>query len=292
MYKILKFNEIDYNQIKFDKPIDSSLLSPKEYKKGFNIMYINYGHNPLLIELPSVLLKTYNNDNKTLLLTLKSKENKYDDKLNNFFNELDRIIITNVSKILKSVKIKTKDLSYITILQTNDSNEKYIKLKVLNDTKLYNVNKQLVMSDKYTNMILDRTYIGSIIQIVSILFNHEVIYVNIKLHQIRASYHSPKQIILSDYSFNDSDNESQNDDNITDSYINTKQIISNETIQDNLINQNNNKINNYNNEDDDKNKDNDENEDDDDKDDDEDDKDDDEDDDEDENEIEYYNDSD
>jgi hypothetical protein len=275
MFKILKFNDIDYTKIKFDNPIDSSLLSPKEYKKGFNVIYVTYENNPILIELPSVLLKSYNNDNKTLLLTLNSKENKYDAKLNNFFNELDKTIITNVSKKLKSLKIKTKDLNYITILQTNDLNEKYIKLKVLNDTKLYNVNKQLVMSDKYTNMILDKTYIGSIIQIVSILFNHEVIFVNIKLHQIRVSYHSPKQIVLSDYSFNDSDNESYNDDNITDSYINTKQIISNDNIQDKIISKNNYEENkdNYVKDDEDDDENDDDNEDDDD-------------------EIEYYNDSD
>jgi len=272
MFKILKFNDIDYTKIKFDNPIDSSLLSPKEYKKGFSVIYINYNNNPLLIELPSVLLKSYNNDNKTLLLTLNSKENKYDTKLNDFFNELDKTIIINVSKKLKSLKIKTKDLNYITLLQTNDLNEKYIKLKVLNDTKLYNVNKQLVMSDKYTNMILDKTYVGSIIQIVSILFNHEVIFVNIKLHQIRVSYHSPKQIVLSDYSFNDSDNESHNDDNITDSYINTKQIILNENIQDNIINKNNKNDENEEDENEDDNNEDDDEEDDD--------------------EIEYYNDSD
>ena len=59
MYEIFKFNELDCTKIKFDNPIDSSLLTPKEYKKGFSIMYVNYNNNPLLIELPSLLLKSY-----------------------------------------------------------------------------------------------------------------------------------------------------------------------------------------------------------------------------------------
>jgi hypothetical protein len=248
MYKIYKFNDIDFTKINYDKPIDSSLLSPKEYKKGFSIIYVDYENNPLLIELPSLLLKLYNNDNKTLLLSLKSKENKYDNALNDFFYELDKNIITNVFKILKSQKIKTKDLNYITVLQTNDLNEKYIKLKVAHDTKLYNVNKQLVKNDTYKNIIFDKSYIGSIIQIVSILFNHEVIFVNIKLHQLRISYHSPKQILLSEYSFNDSDHELllNETDNITDSYINTNiksNKVDDETNNDKInfiINQNDN----------------------------------------------------
>jgi hypothetical protein len=263
MYKILKLNDINLNHINFDKPIDSSLLSPKEYKKGFNISYINYNDDPLLIELPSLLLKSYNNEKKTLLLTLKSKNNKYDNDLNNFFYKLDKLIISNISHILKSLKIKTKDLNYISILQSNEDDDKYIKLKISNDTKIYNINKQLIINDKNINMILDKTYIGSIIQIVSILFNHDVIFVNIKLHQIRISYHLTKKIILSNYSFNDSD-ESQNDCNITDSYIHTlhkptniynkfsnnNKNINNETdiINKNININNNNNINNDNNE--------------------------------------------
>lgn len=218
--KIFKFNQIDLENLHYDKPVDGSFVSPKEYKKGFHIVYLSYKNDkvssssnvPLLIEIPSLLLNEYDDQKHSILLPLIAKDNKHDSELNTFFANLDKTIIKDMSKILKLLKIKLSGISYNAILKFDENKSSeykngIIQLKINPTTKIYDPRREIIDLLNYSSVLTKGCYVGSIIELSSILINHEQIIVNIKLHQLRISYIVPKQIILSEYSFVDSEEE-------------------------------------------------------------------------------------
>jgi hypothetical protein len=236
MPKIFKLSDINFDDINYSKPVDGTFLKTTEYNKGYYISYISYKNEPLLIEIPSLYFPDdYKNDNE-LLLPLNSKENKYDTDLNNFFSNLDKNIIKNVSKILKTLKIKSKGMNYNAILKSVDNDDNLykngaIQIKILPETKLYDPNKQIIEKELYSSVITRGSYIGSIIQLVSIMVNHEQILVNVKVHQMRVSYVIPNNISLFEYSFLESEEEQIKND------INTLLSENNNLLEENDLNE-------------------------------------------------------
>jgi len=212
--KIFKYNEINLDNINYSKPIDASLASSNEYKKGYHIIYVSYKYEtnnvPLLIEIPSLqLTDQYNEVKKELLLPLSAKDNKHNKPLHDFFSELDKKFIKEITKILKlnkTISNKINSMSYNAVLKVSDeSDESYkngvIQLKLSDNTDVYNANKEKLSSDKYSTYMNKESYVGSIIEITSILISQEQIMITIKPHQLRVTLAIPKSVTLTEYSF-------------------------------------------------------------------------------------------
>ena len=217
---IFKYDEINLDNIIYTQPLDASLASPNNYKKGYYIIYLTYNNNPLLIEIPSLhILDDYNNSRQEILLSLSAKDSKHDEKLHSFFSLLDKKFIKDVTKILKTNKFFNgiNSMSYNAILKSLESNSLngkcLIQLKLLDTTTLYDVNKKLINKHDYKLYLNNNSYLGTIIEISSIIFNNEQILINIKTHQMKVSYFMPKKIVLTEYSFIESNNESNSESN-------------------------------------------------------------------------------
>lgn len=218
-HTIFKYTHIKPENIQYSKPIDGSFVSPQEYKKGHHIIYLSYEDKPILIQLPSLILTNrYDNEIHELLLPLRTKNNTEDKEIHTFFSELDKHILTAVSKILKSLKIKLNSLSYTAILKmVEGGDESYkngaLELKILPLTKLYNQHSDLVSVENYKNHLTHNCYIKSIIELSAIYVSHEKITVDIKLHQMKVSFNIPKPVVLTHYAFENTD---RSDDEIDD----------------------------------------------------------------------------
>ena len=223
--KIIKIDDIKFNNINFLKPITNGcdIIIPIYYKtQGEN----NYEQikTPLLMQVPSLYLNDSYKGNSTINLPLIGKNDNLTNFIRDFFNNLDNIIYNNLKKILSDIKkkglspqINFSNISYKSIVNEieGDDNQIYknglIRYKIYNSknfsTKIYDDSKQLLTENQYVNEMVKGIFIKSIIEINSLIIRDNIIHVYIKPHQLRITPEKIDPISLNYYSFIDSDNE-------------------------------------------------------------------------------------
>lgn len=234
--KILKLEQVRMNNINFSKPtkIKSDIVVPIYYKFNENKL----GKVPLLIQVPSLYLNDSNNGKDLIILPLMGKTEQSTKLIGEFFNNLDTTIISNIKKILyelkneKKYRIDFSNISYKSIVNEieGDDNEIYIngliKYKLYNtkefSTKVFDENKNLVHPQNYQDKIIKGVYIKSIIEINSLVLRDNMIHVYIKPHQLRIIEDKINNVNLENYSFIDSDDENEKEENESEIILNTQ----------------------------------------------------------------------
>ena len=239
-YKIFNPQEIDFD-FTYDGPYD--IINGDKKKKK---IYIRNDESPLLIQLPSLLLsEDYIDGSGGVILPLMTKDSSQNEELKNFLTTLDRKVLETIRLNLKSWNLKFTKPSYRAIVRVieNNSENVYMNGVIRLDftdgiTKIFDHEKNIIPENKYRNVLTKGCYLKSIIEVVGIVIEENVISIEIITHQIGVSYQLPKQIILSEYSFIDTDDEEENvlepeiDNNMTQLFDTLNEESSNNMLSD------------------------------------------------------------
>jgi len=140
--------------------------------KNKEIYYDN--GQPLLIELPFLLLKDKNE--KEIILSNKPKNEKNKTSIDFFFEQLNNAII-KIIKTNRNEWVVDKSFTYHSIISKN-----IIKMNIMN-TYIFNLDKQNIDLSKFLEMN-EEMYIKSLIQVSKIIFNEKDIITELIVHQI------------------------------------------------------------------------------------------------------------
>lgn len=273
---IYRISDINFDRLIYLNPAGNSST------KLIHIKYNDEKHGklPLLIQLPDIYMiddiiePDLRYVTHELVLPLICRTTDETRKLKKFFDQLDNKIVQDIKKnndnwknIFDFNNIKYKYKSFIrsaeginnSIYDNGIIKLKFLKLKGF-QTMVFNKNKQLINPSNYGNTFIDGCYVGSIVEIVSIWINKDIIGLDIRPHQIRVSSGPAPMFILNNNSFDNSDTSSEefyfdatldkiidnNKNNNTDNNIDNELIYSDriETITD-LSELNNELVNSY-----------------------------------------------
>lgn len=217
--KIFKINDIDFGKIFFMKPTSNKndIVIPIYVQEEKKI--------PLFIQVPPLFINDSYNGKGYIILPLVGKSEQTTKNICSFFTKLDETIINNLKKILYEIKNEGKykhidfsNISYRAIVNEveNDSNEIYnnglVKYKLYGadnfKTQVFDNNKQLLNENEYIDKLSRGSYIKSIIEIHSLVLHNNNVYVHIKPHQLQIINDQIEKFVLTEYSFVDSDSES------------------------------------------------------------------------------------
>lgn len=224
MERIIKIENMNMNNINHKNPMkrNRDIIIPLYYGDVSS-------NKSLLLQVPSLFINdsyNYKSPNRSLLLTLKRQTKVGSDQITKIFNDLDSKILDILKKkiyIIKKLYYNEIDLSKISyrtmVNEIDDSDEVYnngvLKYNLINLTKVYDENKRLLNIPEYRN-IMKGVYIKSIIEINSIVIRNNIAYVNLFPHQLRIVKESTRPIMLSEYSFIDSEEENGLEPNVID----------------------------------------------------------------------------
>lgn len=225
--KIFKLEEVEFKDIYFTNPQiinDNEIFVPIQYKNQIEKPKLR--GVPLMIQLPSLLLND-DYDNKGELLTLIiGKNEKKTELVNTFLNKLDKFTCNKLEELIRQLK-KTfrnilqgvKKISYTPIIdskkksENNDYENEFIRMKILKETctKVYDENKTLIEPDNYMSRLVKGVYIKSILEIAGLYIKKSNVKLITNVHQICIEDDRPIKVILDEYSFIDSEKDSEKD---------------------------------------------------------------------------------
>lgn len=212
--KIYKPDEINIDTIKYG---NSRKITLKNNSNVFFVPMVIHENNPILIQLPSIILNTnYKKDN--LIIPLKCVNNYKTQTLVNLLNNIDDKIITDFTKNANTwcTLQKILDIEYKAIV-IDDDDISTIRLQfddIMSDThhvKLFDENCNLVRIDdfEYGNYLTKNTTVQIIIEIRGLIIDindsDNQIYVFVRTHQIKFSKDKEINFTLEDYSFLESE---------------------------------------------------------------------------------------
>lgn len=204
-----------------DVNLSNIIQTGKIERDGTKMIFLGYNTNntqKLLFQVPSLPIISYKSDKTTLLLSLKAKNSRDNETVNNFFENMDNVIINMIKMNMAKWGIKKGDMSYraiVNILDTDSENTGgVIRLKLINDetfkTQVYNDNKTKINEWNYEEVLQKGIYIKSILELYSINYYNGTFTVTIKPHQLKLSKEEiPKEIFLEEYSFIDTDSDEE-----------------------------------------------------------------------------------
>jgi molecular chaperone DnaK (HSP70) len=209
---IFTIDQIDVSKLVLMNPTNTNnLIIPICY------MYNNL-RVPLLIQMPALLLNDkYKENSDELFFPIFSKTDILSTNTSNFLKLLDSTFVSLLGPFLSKLKttyklqLGTQKLSYRAIVNDIDdqTNHVYknglIRLKILENTKIYDCERKMVNKSEYSTRLIPGVYMKSIIEFHSILIEGGDISILIKPHQLRLSDEQLKPVELNDYSFVDSD---------------------------------------------------------------------------------------
>lgn len=195
MVKIYKLHEIDLNKLKISD-MENNIIIPE------------YETNNLYFETPELHCIDIIKESRTkystheLLVTLNGKDNNSTLVCVNFFNNLDKKIITDCKKnigILSSNK--TNKIMYKSIIQhIDDDNDEYdngvLRIKFNKRTLVFDSDNKLVTQDQYNKIFDGDTYVKMIFELASLWLIDNIFGVYLKLHQIKVRVNEDIPIYL------------------------------------------------------------------------------------------------
>lgn len=210
-HTIFNIQEINFD-FTYDGPYD--ILHNERKRKE---IYIRNEDKPLLLQLPSLLLNDdYIDGSNGIILPLVTKGNTQNEELKTFLSTLDKKVLETIKINLKRWNLQFTKPSYRALVRVIENNvDKIYENGVMRldfnsgITKIYDHNKNIIPEEKYKNVLTKGCYLKSIVEIVGIVIEENVISIKMVTHQIGITYAVPKQIILSEYSFIDTDEEDE-----------------------------------------------------------------------------------
>jgi len=210
---IAKLEEIDIKKINIHDPYDDSE----------NIMKMDLSIDkmqPLMIRLEELNVITITEDN--IILDIRNKDN-----IKTFFTNLDQYIVSTLHerKITKKLKIK---FNYRQLISTYTGKETQYDIVSLNlnfdngeySTEVYKTYKNKLNKTDTMNLCRDNAHTECIVELTSLIFDktNAIIYIDNVIRQMKVKKIKPKRITKLNYSFidTDSDSESNLDNKLSD----------------------------------------------------------------------------
>lgn len=211
MENIVKPNSFDFNKLVYDEPMVNGDNSDKYIivKLWYDFTDTKDSDSPetVFVKNPSMpLSETSKNE---LVFELNDTN---DLKL--FYDTMDQSSINylKTSGLLK--KYKLKDITYKTIVnETNDPNKNMLRLNLSGTTNVYTLDKKVVSNEQQTKLLVKDAHVMTIVEPDAIIIDvhNKTIFTNMVTRQVlvtKQKQHKPQKIVLSGFSFVDSDNDS------------------------------------------------------------------------------------
>jgi hypothetical protein len=221
--KVYKLNEVNTKNFNFMSAQikDKDIHVPVCYKDGKKSSY-------LFVQVPSLLLNDGYNG-KELVVPLVGKSSSTTNTVVKFFNELDTFFYGKLEEVFKklisshrNILQNLKKVSYRKLVaDTGDKSEVYkngvLRYRLADNgeytTKVYDDNRKLIDKLSYNNILVSGVYIKSIVEISELLIRGSDVRVVLKVHQLRVNDSRPEKVNLDDYSFIDTESETNDNDN-------------------------------------------------------------------------------
>jgi hypothetical protein len=199
---------------------DKDVHVPIGYKEGSKNVY-------LFMQVPSLLLNdNYNvGGGKELILPLQAKSNSLTESTVKFFTQLDDFFYSKLEDIFRKLLLHHKNLlqnvkkvSYRKVVADYGDKTDVYKNGVLRfklqstdtfSTKVYDNNCKLVDKSNYNTNLVSGVYIKSIVELSELLIRGTDVRVVLKVHQLRVNDYRPEKVTLEDYSFMESESETE-----------------------------------------------------------------------------------
>lgn len=215
MENILRPTEVEFNKFVYDEAVVSEDDKSDKYivvKIWYDFTGRKNTESPetLFIKNPSMpLLETSKNE---LIFGLQATE-----PLVQFYEQCDQHSINHLktSGLLRQYKLK--DLTYKTIINETDGSLNYLRFTMTNgkqSTHVYTMDKKIISHEQQNKLLVKDAHVMTIVEPDAIVIDlqNKTIFTNIVTRQVlitKQKQVKPHKIVLTDFSFVDSDGNSQ-----------------------------------------------------------------------------------